>query len=328
MANDSTHNTHSGVDLIPVDGTGANISDQEVYSVCDGTITGIGTDVAVTAGWGYYLCVRSTADLSKVFCYCHLKNPPTAHPVGSSIGAREAIQLEGGTGHVTGDHLHFQIDEYEFTRGIIPTNIWAHTADPWKYIPPPVSGSPFPADTFSYPVHVSDDWTQSSYGGSAYWQDNNYADNVRTWAKGALTGQGAIVSYSVEAMNFLVAISMTEVGDVNNATFGGHFAEKWNYGNVMSNGKYDTYEQMSDSIAGFKNYFAVRADTQKDFINYLNNWTTFGSPNTTNDFNPSYAASLLIDGGYKGDPGAAHAAGYDGNLIIAYGTASAYTASH
>ncbi|MBR4893632.1 MAG: M23 family metallopeptidase [Kiritimatiellae bacterium] len=98
---------HTGIDIAVNEG-------DDVYSVCDGTVSDTGSDDV----YGNYIVI-SHPDGSESF-YAHLKAILVAE--NKSVKAGERVALSGSTGLVTGPHLHF-----ELRRG-------GETLDPVQYL--------------------------------------------------------------------------------------------------------------------------------------------------------------------------------------------------
>lgn len=85
---------HAGIDLVG--------DAKEVRAVNSGTVYRSAYDYN---GWGKYVVIKQIDGLYAI--YCHLsKSYKTA---GQSVTAGELLGIEGATGQVTGQHLHFEI---------------------------------------------------------------------------------------------------------------------------------------------------------------------------------------------------------------------------
>lgn len=85
---------HAGIDLV-----GEN---KEIRAVMPGTVYRSSYD---PDGWGKYLVVKQTDGLYAI--YCHMDKSYKA--AGQSVKAGEMLGVEGATGQVTGQHLHFEL---------------------------------------------------------------------------------------------------------------------------------------------------------------------------------------------------------------------------
>lgn len=85
---------HAGLDLV-----GEN---KEIRAVMPGTVYRSSYD---PDGWGKYLVVKQTDGLYAI--YCHLSKSYKA--AGQIVKAGEMLGVEGATGQVTGQHLHFEL---------------------------------------------------------------------------------------------------------------------------------------------------------------------------------------------------------------------------
>ena len=91
---------HGGVDLVSIGG-------DEVVAVADGKVarSRIVTDKSnATWEWGEYIAV--TGNDGVTIYYCHLAK--RLAQVGQTIKAGDVIGVQGATGQVTGEHLHFE----------------------------------------------------------------------------------------------------------------------------------------------------------------------------------------------------------------------------
>ena len=91
---------HGGVDLVAIGG-------DEVVAVADGKVarSRIVTDKSnATWEWGEYIAV--TGNDGVTIYYCHLAK--RLAQVGQTIKAGDVIGVQGATGQVTGEHLHFE----------------------------------------------------------------------------------------------------------------------------------------------------------------------------------------------------------------------------
>lgn len=103
---------HAGVDFV-------GVASKEVRAVMGGTIHRSSIDYN---GWGKYVVVHQTDGMFAI--YCHLSK--AYKTAGQSVKTGEMIGIEGSTGQVTGQHLHFELrknysDKYS-------------TIDPMKYL--------------------------------------------------------------------------------------------------------------------------------------------------------------------------------------------------
>lgn len=86
---------HSGIDLVGID-------DKIVRAVCGGTVYRSAYD---ENGWGKYVVIKQDDGLYAI--YCHLaKNYKST---GQAVRKGDMLGIEGSTGQVTGQHLHFEL---------------------------------------------------------------------------------------------------------------------------------------------------------------------------------------------------------------------------
>lgn len=91
---------HGGVDLVAIGG-------DEVVAVADGKVvrSRIVTDKSnATWEWGEYIAITGTDGVT--IYYCHLER--RLAQVGQTVKAGDVIGIQGATGQVTGEHLHFE----------------------------------------------------------------------------------------------------------------------------------------------------------------------------------------------------------------------------
>ena len=86
---------HNGIDLV-------GVSDKIVRSVRGGVVYRSAYDYN---GWGKYVVIKQDDGVYAI--YCHLEKSYKA--VGQVVRAGDMLGIEGSTGQVTGQHLHFEI---------------------------------------------------------------------------------------------------------------------------------------------------------------------------------------------------------------------------
>lgn len=88
---------HTGVDIVPTN----NNSNREIYSVCDGEVVNVlyGGDLGQQ-------CV--VYDGTYYWRYCHMVYNSVQVNVGDTVDRNSLIGIMGGTGQVSGDHLHLE----------------------------------------------------------------------------------------------------------------------------------------------------------------------------------------------------------------------------
>ena len=86
---------HPGVDLV-------GLTDKYVKAVVGGTVYRSGQD---PDGWGNYIVVKQSDGCYGI--YCHLSKRYKS--AGQAVQAGEVLGVEGNTGMVTGQHLHFEV---------------------------------------------------------------------------------------------------------------------------------------------------------------------------------------------------------------------------
>lgn len=86
---------HSGIDLV-------GIEDKIIRAVAGGTVYRSAFD---EDGWGKYVVVKQDDGLYAI--YCHLSKSYKA--TGQAVRKGDMLGIEGATGQVTGQHLHFEL---------------------------------------------------------------------------------------------------------------------------------------------------------------------------------------------------------------------------
>ena len=86
---------HPGVDLV-------GLTDKSIRAVLGGTIHRSSYDAD---GWGNYIVVKQSDGCYGI--YCHLSKRYKS--AGQAVQAGEVLGVEGNTGMVTGQHLHFEV---------------------------------------------------------------------------------------------------------------------------------------------------------------------------------------------------------------------------
>lgn len=86
---------HAGIDLV-------GINDKIIRAVKGGTVYRSGLDCY---GWGEYVAIKQEDGLYAIYCHMSKRYKVT----GQSVKAGEMLGIEGATGKVTGQHLHFEI---------------------------------------------------------------------------------------------------------------------------------------------------------------------------------------------------------------------------
>lgn len=86
---------HAGIDLV-------GISDKVIRAVAGGVVYRSAFD---EDGWGKYVVVKQDDGLYAI--YCHLSK--SYKSTGQAVRKGDMLGIEGATGQVTGQHLHFEI---------------------------------------------------------------------------------------------------------------------------------------------------------------------------------------------------------------------------
>lgn len=88
---------HKGVDIVS--------NNKTIYGTCDGTVRVVAYDAN---GWGHYVSVGDSKGNKHLFC--HLAAGSIKVKAGQKVSRTTVIGTMGATGHVTGVHLHYQIN--------------------------------------------------------------------------------------------------------------------------------------------------------------------------------------------------------------------------
>lgn len=89
---------HKGIDLVS--------KNLEIFSTCDGVVRVVSYD---PAGWGHYVSVGDNE--GQIHLFCHLKAGSIKVVAGQKVNRSTVLGTMGTTGHSTGVHLHYQIND-------------------------------------------------------------------------------------------------------------------------------------------------------------------------------------------------------------------------
>lgn len=88
-------NGHKGIDFVA--------ANKNIFATCDGTVRVVAYD---KNGWGNYVSVGDSEGRRHIFC--HLRS--VSVKPGDKVTRTTVLGIMGDTGNVTGEHLHYQIN--------------------------------------------------------------------------------------------------------------------------------------------------------------------------------------------------------------------------
>lgn len=97
-------NYHTGIDFVSYLG----VMNPNLYSVCVGVVIKKEYDTTL----GYQIVIQDTLT-GNYWRYCHMKEESELS-VGDSVDTYTKVGILGGTGNVTGDHLHLEYSTSEY----------------------------------------------------------------------------------------------------------------------------------------------------------------------------------------------------------------------
>lgn len=99
--------THKGLDLGWTSKIAEFGKNMPIYAAESGTVYAIHDNDTTKKSWGNYIKIKHEGEVYTL--YAHLKTGSLKVKVGDKVTQGEMIANMGGTGKVTGNHLHFEI---------------------------------------------------------------------------------------------------------------------------------------------------------------------------------------------------------------------------